>query len=90
VKIGKDKGRTGEIEKVFPLKNQVLIPGINVYKKHMRSRGTIKGGIIDLVKPLGASKVALICPKCKRPTRIGYRFEEKRKVRICRHCQEGI
>ncbi len=90
VMAGKDKGRTGEIEKVFPQKNQVLIPGINVYKKHMRSRGTTKGGIIDIVKPLAAPKVALICPKCKRPTRIGYRFEEKNKVRICRHCQEKI
>lgn len=87
---GKDKGRGGTIEKVLPPKNQVLIPGINVYKKHARSRGQNKGGIIDIVRPLNASKVVLVCPKCKKTTRIGYRLEDKGKVRICRRCQEVV
>lgn len=87
---GKDKGRTGKIEKVFPDKNQVLIPGVNVYKKHARARGQTQGGIIDITKPIKVSKVALICPKCKKATRLGYRLEEKNKVRICRRCQEAI
>jgi large subunit ribosomal protein L24 len=90
VMSGKDKGRTGKIEKVFPGKNQVLIPGVNVYKKHARAQGQTQGGIIDITKPLGASKVALVCPKCKKPTRVGYRLEGKGKVRICRRCQETI
>jgi large subunit ribosomal protein L24 len=87
---GKDKGRTGKIEKVFPVKNQVLVPGVNVYKKHARAQGQTQGGIIDITKPIEVSKVALICPKCKKPARVGYRLEEKNKVRICRRCQEAI
>jgi large subunit ribosomal protein L24 len=87
---GKDKGRGGKIEKVLPVKNKVLIPGINVYKKHARPRGQSKGGIIDITKPLNVSKVALVCPKCKKTTRIGYRLEDKGKKRICRRCQEAV
>jgi len=87
---GKDKGRKGKIEKVFPKKNQVQIPGINVFKKHARPRGQTQGGIIDIVKPVSVSKVALICPKCKKPSRVGYRLEGKAKKRICRRCQETI
>lgn len=90
VMSGKDKGRGGTIEKVLPTKNQVLVPGINVYKKHTRPRGQNKGGIIDVVRPLAASKVALVCPKCKKTTRIGYRLEDRSKVRICRRCQEAV
>jgi large subunit ribosomal protein L24 len=87
---GKDRGRKGKIEKVFPKKNQVQIPGINVFKKHARPRGQTQGGIIDIVKPVSVSKVALICPKCKKPSRVGYRLENKAKKRICRRCQEAI
>ena len=87
---GKDKGRKGKIEKVFPKKNQVQIPGINVFKKHARPRGQTQGGIIDIVKPISVSKVALICSKCKKPSRVGYRLENKAKKRICRRCQEAI
>jgi large subunit ribosomal protein L24 len=87
---GKDRGREGKIEKVFPKKNQVQIPGINVFKKHARPRGQTQGGIIDVVKPLAVSKVALVCPRCKKITRVGYRLENKVKKRICRHCQETI
>jgi len=87
---GKDKGRKGKIEKVISSKNQVLIPGVNIYKKHARARGQNQGGIIDIAKPIEISKVALICSKCKRPTRVGYRLGEKTKQRICRRCQEII
>ena len=87
---GKDRGRKGKIEKVFPKKNQVQIPGINVFKKHARPRGQTQGGIIDIVKPISVSKVALICPQCKKPSRVGYRLENKAKKRICRRCQEAI
>lgn len=90
VMSGKDKGRTGKIEKVFPGKNQVLIPGVNVYKKHSRAQGQTQGGIIDITKPIEASKVAVVCSKCKKPTRVGYRLDGKGKARICRRCQETI
>ncbi|MBU1085568.1 MAG: 50S ribosomal protein L24 [Candidatus Beckwithbacteria bacterium] len=88
VTLGKDRGKTGKIEKIFPKKNMVQVPGINVYKKHLKAQGESKpGGIIDLVKPMYVSKVALICPKCQKITRVGYQGQGKKKVRICKKCK---
>jgi large subunit ribosomal protein L24 len=89
---GKDKGRKGKIEKVFPKKGQVLVPGINLYKKHARKQSEKKpGGIIEIVVPLPVANVALFCPKCKKPTRIGYQIDQSgNKTRICRKCQTLI
>lgn len=89
VMIGKDKGRKGKIERIFPKKNKLLIPGINIYKRHTKPRGKDKtGGIIDKVLPLPAANVALLCPKCGKPTRIGYQIDrEGNKLRICRKCR---
>lgn len=91
ITIGKDKGREGKIEKIFPKKGTVLIPGINMYKKHVKGTGgQVKGGIYDLPRPLAVSKVALICPKCKKVTRIGLKFVGSEKVRICKKCKRQI
>lgn len=89
---GKDKGRKGKIEKVFSKVGKVLVPGINVFKKHARKQSEKKpGGIIDIVKPLSVSNVALVCPKCGKPTRIGYQIDKSgTKNRICRKCQAII
>lgn len=89
---GKDRGKQGKIEKVFPKLGKVLIPGINIYKKHVKPRGEGKpGGIIDLVKPLPATNIALLCPKCGKPTRIGFQIDKSgEKHRICRKCKEVI
>jgi len=92
---GKDKGREGVVEKVFPRKATVLVSGVNLYKKHARARGAGKpGGIIDITKPLPVAKVALICPRCGRQTRVGYQLskEEKKqtKTRFCKKCKETI
>lgn len=87
VSSGKDKGRKGKIEKIFPRKNLVLVPGLNLVKKHLRPQGEGKpGGIVDLVKPIIASKVSLLCPKCNQPTRIGRQGKE----RICKKCRAAI
>lgn len=89
---GKDKSRKGKIEKVFPKEGKVLIPGINLYKKHLRPQGEGKpGGIIDIVKPLRVANVALVCPKCGRPTRIGYQINKGGgKSRVCRKCGASL
>jgi large subunit ribosomal protein L24 len=89
---GKDKGRKGKIEKVFLKTGKVLIPGINVYKKHARKQSEKKpGGIIEIVKPLSLANVALFCSKCKKPTRIGYQIDKSgTKIRICRKCQAPV
>jgi large subunit ribosomal protein L24 len=92
VLAGKDKGRKGKIEKVLPKIGKVLIPGINVSKKHTKPRGEKQpGGIIEQILPLSISNVALMCPSCGKPTRVGYQVEKNgTKVRICRKCQALI
>jgi large subunit ribosomal protein L24 len=89
--LGKDRGRTGKVEKILPKKASVIVTGINVYKKHLKSKGQDQpGGIIDITRPLSVAKVALICPKCKIPTRVGYQGSGNQKIRICRKCQQPI
>lgn len=93
ITAGKDKGRKGKIERVYPKDERVLVAGLNVYKKHVKAQSKEKpGGVIDLSRPLPVAKVALICPKCKKPTRIGYHLakEKKEKRRLCKKCQELI
>ena len=87
---GKDRGKTGKIEKALPKLNQVLVTGINVYKKHIKSRQGQSGGIVDIVKPLPASQVMLVCPACSKIVRIGYQVNNKTKERICKKCGVGV
>ena len=85
---GKDRGKEGDIMRVLPKANRVIVDGVNVAKRHQRAtRATMQGGIIDKDMPLPASRVAILCPN-DGPTRIGYRIEEGsgRKIRICRKC----
>lgn len=91
VTIGRDKGKKGKIEKIIAKKNEVLVTGVNISKRHRKSQGQNNpGGIIDLIKPIAVSKVQIICPKCKLPTRLGYRLDGKEKIRICRKCSDAI
>lgn len=90
VNSGEDKGKSGTIEKLFPLQERVLVGGINLYKKHMKPREGKPGGIIDIPRPLPISKVTLICPKCSRPVRVGYQVTGKEKIRICKKCKNKI
>lgn len=92
VTLGKDKGRDGKIEKVFPKKDKVLIPTINIYKKHIKANLTVdgKGGIYELPRPINVAKIAIICPNCKKQTRIGFLIEKGKKVRICKKCKKTI
>ena len=90
--IGKDKGKTGKVEVVKLGTNSVIVPGINEYKRHVKSRAqNQKSEIMTLTKPIAVSKVALICPKCKKPTRVGFTLNKTgKKVRICRKCKKEI
>ncbi|MDQ6910203.1 MAG: 50S ribosomal protein L24 [Actinomycetota bacterium] len=89
---GKDRGKDGEIMRVLPDRNKVIVDGVNVAKKHQRStKATMQGGIIDKDMPVPAANVALLCPSCG-PTRIGYRFEgdDRKKVRVCKKCGSDV
>jgi large subunit ribosomal protein L24 len=95
---GKDRGKKGKVLRGFPKKNQVLVEGVNIKKKHRRPRREgEKGEIIEVPAPIYVSNVKLICPKCKRPTRVGYKEKPKTKnqkpktkIRICKKCKEEI
>lgn len=88
---GRDKGRDGSIERVYEKQNKALITGINIYKKHIKkSEKMPQGGVVELPRPIDVSKVALICPKCGKSTRIGYKYENDKKIRICRKCDNKI
>jgi len=91
VTLGKDRGRTGKIEAVLPKKNAVVVTDINQYKKHLKSRDQNQpSSIITITKPLAVSKLALLCPHCHQPTRVGYLLKNNQKLRICKKCQKPI
>ncbi len=88
---GRDKGKTGEVAHILPKTNQVVVEGLNVVKRHTKpSNKQPRGGILEIAKPITAGKVALVCPSCKEPTRIGYRVNGKNKDRICRKCEAVV
>jgi large subunit ribosomal protein L24 len=95
VLAGKDVGKTGTVTRVIPEAGRVIVDspsGVNRVKKHQKpTRATMQGGIIDKEMPIDASNVALWCDKCKKGTRIGYRFDSSgKKIRICRKCGGDI
>ncbi len=89
---GRDKGKTGRVERNYPVGNRVVVEGVNVVTKHMKGRpGVRQSGRIQMEAPLHASNVVLICNKCNQPTKARVSFlETGSKVRSCTKCQEVI
>lgn len=88
---GKDKGKSGKILQVLTKEDRVVVEGVNQYKRHLKSRDrNKKSEIITITKPLPVANVAFICQKCKKPSRVGYSFEGKEKIRICKNCGKTI
>ena len=89
---GRERGKRGRVERVIPDADRVIIEGINIVKRHSRPRGMAQsGGIIEKAAPLRLSKVMLVCNKCDKPVRPGFKYlEDGSKVRYCRHCNEVI
>lgn len=88
---GKDKGREGVVEKVYSKANTLTIPGINIYKKHIKKNEKMpQGGVVEIPRPLNIAKVMLVCGKCGKLTRIGYKIEKNKKNRICQKCESKI
>lgn len=91
ITAGKDKGKKGKIEVVFPDEEKVLVPGVNLYKRHLKRRDEKNpGGIVDIPRKLNAGNIALICPKCKKPTRVGFVVAKGEKHRICKKCKQSL
>lgn len=88
---GKDAGKSGKIEKVFSKEGKVIVSGLNQYKRHMKGRlPGQKSEIITITKPLSIANIALICPKCKKQTRVGFKSLKDEKIKICKKCNEEI
>jgi large subunit ribosomal protein L24 len=91
ITAGKDKGKSGKVERVFPTASKVIVAGVNLYKKNLRSRrGVAQTGIVDIVKPISVASVQVICPKCNLPTRVGWEVSGKDKFRICKKCKQRL
>ena len=83
---GKDKGKRGTVVRVLLKKDAVIVSGVNIVKKAMKKRSQQdQGGIAEVEAPLNISNVAIVCKKCG-PTRIGYKKDGDKKVRVCRKC----
>lgn len=87
---GKDRGKRGNITRVFPEKNRVIVDGVNMVKRHLRRQpGSLQAGIIDMPAPLSRSNVMPICPGCDKPTRVGHTvLGDGSHVRVCKNCSE--
>lgn len=81
---GKEKGKTGVVTAVHPTENKVTVEGINIVKKHVKPSSKYpQGGIIEITKPVFVSKVGIVDPSTKKPTRIAYKFDkEGKKTRV--------
>lgn len=95
VLTGKDAGKEGRVIAVYPLKNRVLVEGINRVKRHekvrpARGRAGQEGGIVTKELPVDMSNVTLVCSN-DGPTRVGFRVDDDgSKVRICKKCEAEI
>lgn len=90
ITAGKDKNQTGKIIKIYPGLDKVVVEGKNTYKKHIKRQGEQAGSIATLSRPLSVASVALICPNCGKPTRVGFDASHDPKVRVCKKCGKPI
>ena len=80
---GKDKGKTGAIQKVDPKTNRVVVEGVKLRKKHKKpTQANPEGSIVEIYAPIDASNVMLVDPKTKKPTRVGHKVVKGKKVRV--------
>ena len=90
VLAGKDKGRTGEVLRVMPKEDRALVRGINVVVRHQRQTQSQEGGLIRKEAPIHLSNIAIADPKDGKPTRVGFKVEGDKKVRIAKRSGETI
>lgn len=84
---GKDRGKSGKILDVLTQERRVVIEGANIRKKHVRPKKSgEKGQVVEIPAPTSVSNVKLICSKCNKPTRVGYKIVGDKKYRICKKC----
>jgi large subunit ribosomal protein L24 len=88
---GKDRNKKGKVIKALHSKGKIVVENINIAKKHRRPRKEgEKGQVVEFPSALDVSNVKLICPKCGKSTRVGYKLTEGGKFRICKKCNQEI
>ena len=87
---GKDRGAEGEVIEVMPKADRVVVRGVNLIKKHQRQTPQEQGGIITREAPIHVSNVALKDPSTGKPTRVGFKIEDGKKVRVAKASGEVI
>jgi large subunit ribosomal protein L24 len=92
VVTGKDKGKKGKVRFAYPDDNKIMVEGVNMVKKHTKAKAQVRqAGIIEREAPISVSDVMLLCSKCNKPARVGYRIlQDGRKARFCRACGEVV
>jgi len=85
---GKDRGKKGKVLNVFVDEGKIVVEGLNMRKKNARPKRTgEKGQLVHVPAPFSVANASLICPKCGKATRVGYKILDKKKYRICKKCQ---
>lgn len=87
ITAGRDKGKKGKIAKVLTKEAKLVVEGVNIYKRHKKVSARQPAGIYQIARPIPTASVAIICPKCGKPTRVGFAHEGKTKYRVCKKCQ---
>ena len=89
---GNDKGTRGTVRVAMPKAQRVVVSGVKLVKKAQKRTANMRTepGIIELEAPIQVSNVMLVCPRCDKPTRVGYEVTGEGRVRICRKCKEVI
>jgi len=86
---GKDRGKKSKVLKTLPKDFKIVVEGANITKKHRRPRKSgEKGQKVEIPAPMDVSNVKLVCPKCGKPVRVGYKFVGEKKLRVCKECGE--
>ena len=88
VKVGKDKGKIGKISKVITSNEKVVVTGVNVSKKHQKPSQDSKGGIVDKEMPIHISNILAYDAKSKKSSKVGFKIEEGKKIRILKSTGE--
>ncbi|MDK1489279.1 50S ribosomal protein L24 [Sinorhizobium sp. 7-81] len=90
VLTGKDKGRTGEVIQVMPKEDRAVVRGVNMVKRHQRQTQSQEAGIINKEAPIHLSNIAVADPKDGKPTRVGFKIDGDKKVRVAKRSGEVI
>jgi len=91
VRTGRDKGKKGEVKKIYASSGRALVEKVNLVKKHVRPSQQSPGGVMEREAPIRISNLQLVCPKCDKAIRVKFdSLEDGEKVRVCRKCGEMI